>query len=104
MIKRGLKRLAKEKSRSITEETFPQIMHGAGKTKFIKDELPSIFHWDGHLPGEVGKDLRDAFELYKTSLPPGMSSLIDRYEIMDVAIKVVGVGSVGNACWIMLLS
>jgi uncharacterized protein (DUF2252 family) len=103
MIKRGLKRLAKEKSRSIAEEIFPQIIHGAGKTKYIKDVLPSIFHWDGHLPGEVDKNLRGAFDLYKSSLPPGLSSLIDRYEIMDVAIKVVGVGSVGTACWIMLL-
>jgi uncharacterized protein (DUF2252 family) len=103
MIKRGLKRLAKEKSRSIAEEIFPQILHGAGKTKFIKDELPSIFHWDSHLPGQIDQDLRIAFELYKSSLPPGISSLIDRYEIMDVAIKVVGVGSVGTACWIMLL-
>jgi uncharacterized protein (DUF2252 family) len=103
IIKRGLKRLAKEKSRSIAEEIFPQIIHGTGKTKFIKDELPSIFHWEGRLPGEIDQSLRDAFELYKRSLPPGLSSLIDRYEIKDVAIKVVGVGSVGTACWIMLL-
>jgi hypothetical protein len=103
MIKRGVKRLAKEKARSIAEEIFPQIVDGTGNTKFIKDELPAIFHWDGHLPGEVDQDLRNAFETYKTSLPPGFSFLINRFEIKDVAIKVVGVGSVGTACWVMLL-
>jgi uncharacterized protein (DUF2252 family) len=103
IIKRGVKRLAKEKARSIAEEIFPQIVEGTGRSKFIKDELPSIFHWEGHLPGEVNQDLRAAFELYKTSLPPGFRFLIDRYEIKDVAIKVVGVGSVGTACWVVLL-
>ena len=28
--------------------------------------------------------------------------LLDRYEIKDAAVKVVGVGSVGTACWMML--
>ena len=30
--------------------------------------------------------------------------LLDRYEIRDAAVKVVGVGSVGTACWMMLLT
>jgi uncharacterized protein (DUF2252 family) len=29
--------------------------------------------------------------------------LLDRFEFKDMAIKVVGVGSVGTACWVMLL-
>jgi uncharacterized protein (DUF2252 family) len=28
--------------------------------------------------------------------------LLDRYELRDAAIKVVGIGSVGTACWVML--
>jgi len=28
--------------------------------------------------------------------------LLDRYEIKDAALKVVGVGGVGTACWMML--
>ena len=100
--RRGLKRLEKEQARSIAEEIFPQIAEGSGKSRYIKDELPSIFHWDGHLPGEVNKIARDAFELYKTSLPPGFSFLLNRYELKDLVIKVVGVGSVGTACWVAL--
>jgi uncharacterized protein (DUF2252 family) len=101
--RRGLKRLEKERTRSISEEIFPQIVKGSGNSTFIKDQLPSIFHWENHLPGEVVKDVKDAFDLYKASLPPGFSHLLSRYELKDVVIKVVGVGSVGTACWVILL-
>jgi len=101
--RRGLKRLEKERSRSIAEEIFPQIVKGKGNSTVIKDQLPSIFHWEGHAPGEVVQETQDTFELYKTSLPPGFSQLLNRYKIKDVVIKVVGVGSVGTACWVVLL-
>ena len=101
--RRGLKRLEKERSRSIAEEIFPQIVKGEGNSTVIKDQLPSIFHWEGHAPGEVVQETQDTFELYKTSLPPGFSQLLNRYKIKDVVIKVVGVGSVGTACWVVLL-
>jgi uncharacterized protein (DUF2252 family) len=100
---RGMKRLEKERARSIAEEIFPQIVKGSGKTNFIKDQLPSIFHWENHSPGEVVQEVKDAFDLYKTSLSPGFSHLLNRYELKDVVIKVVGVGSVGTACWVFLL-
>jgi uncharacterized protein (DUF2252 family) len=101
--RRGLKRLEKERARSIAEEIFPQIVKGTGNSTFIKDQLPSIFHWENHLPGEVVQETKDTFELYKKSLPPGFSHLLNRYELKDVVIKVVGVGSVGTACWVALL-
>lgn len=37
------------------------------------------------------------------SLAPDRRRLIARYRILDVARKVVGVGSVGTRCWIVLL-
>ena len=101
--RRGLKRLEKEKARSIAEEIFPQIAKGAGNSRFIKDQLPSIFHWESHSPGEVVQETKDAFELYKESLPPGFNHLLNRYELKDMVIKVVGVGSVGTLCWVLLL-
>jgi uncharacterized protein (DUF2252 family) len=39
---------------------------------------------------------------YLASLPPDRQMLISRYRLMDVARKVVGVGSVGTRCWILL--
>ena len=54
-------------------------------------------------PGEVAEVVRDAFDLYRKSLQPASASLLDRFEIKDAAIKVVGVGSVGTSCWVLLL-
>ena len=45
---------------------------------------------------------RTAFESYKLSLPEERRILLDRYELADVAFKVVGVGSVGTFCAIGL--
>jgi uncharacterized protein (DUF2252 family) len=103
LIRQGKKRLAKEKGRSIAEEIFPQLVKGPGETRYIKDQLPSIFHWEKHSPGEVHEAVREAFALYINTLPPGFSFLLSRYELKDAAIKVVGVGSVGTVCWVLLL-
>ena len=40
---------------------------------------------------------------YRESLPDDRRVLLDRYELKDFAIKVVGVGSVGTCCAIVLL-
>jgi uncharacterized protein (DUF2252 family) len=96
-------RVEKERGRSISEEIFPKIFKGPDDSKTIMDVLPVIFHWEGHSPGEVAQEVQNAFDLYRKSMLPSNSFLLDRYKIEDVAIKVVGVGSVGTACWILLL-
>jgi uncharacterized protein (DUF2252 family) len=54
--------------------------------------------------GEIDPDrLRDLFDRYRRSLPPHRAAVIDRYRIVDIAHKVVGVGSVGTLCLIVLL-
>jgi uncharacterized protein (DUF2252 family) len=40
---------------------------------------------------------------YRRSLPSDRRVLLDRYWFIDMARKVVGVGSVGTRCWIVLL-
>jgi uncharacterized protein (DUF2252 family) len=40
---------------------------------------------------------------YLASLPEDRRRLLSRYRIIDVARKVVGVGSVGTGCWVVLL-
>jgi uncharacterized protein (DUF2252 family) len=40
---------------------------------------------------------------YLASLPEDRRRLLSRYRIVDVARKVVGVGSVGTSCWVILL-
>ena len=43
------------------------------------------------------------FENYKGTLQPDRKFLLDQYRITDVALKVVGVGSVGTRCFVVLL-
>jgi hypothetical protein len=100
--KRGIERLQKERGRSIAEDIFPKLVEHKGEMPIIKDQLPTIFHAEGHPPGEVQKVVLDALAGYRATLPPSYQSVLDRYELRDAAIKVVGIGSVGTACWVLL--
>jgi uncharacterized protein (DUF2252 family) len=56
---------------------------------------------------ELGEDelvawLKTKFSVYRHSLQPDRRHLLDGYELVDFARKVVGVGSVGTRCWIAL--
>ena len=47
--------------------------------------------------------LEGLIEEYRSSVHPDVRRLVDRYHYVDAAHKVVGVGSVGTRCWIVLL-
>ena len=47
--------------------------------------------------------IQGAFDSYRASLNEDTRHLVDRYRMVDVALKVVGVGSVGTRCWVVLL-
>ena len=100
--KRSLARLQKERAKSVAEDIFPRLAEHKGEMPVIKDQLPTIFHARHSPPGDVHKAVRDTLAGYRGSLPPSYQSLLDRYELRDVAIKVVGIGSVGTACWVFL--
>ena len=51
----------------------------------------------------IGKAVDHALHLYLDSLPDDRKVLFSRYRVVDVARKVVGVGSVGTRCWVVLL-
>jgi uncharacterized protein (DUF2252 family) len=102
--RRALERLQKERGHSIAEDIFPKLVEHKRAMPVIKDQLPTIFHHKDMAPGEVHQALLEAFAAYRATLPPAYQSLLDRYEIRDVAIKVVGIGSVGTVCWVLLLT
>ncbi len=47
-------------------------------------------------------DIKAAWALYHDSLPEHIRVLFDRFHLCDMAVKVVGVGSVGTMCVIAL--
>ncbi len=54
-------------------------------------------------PGEAEETIRDQFHQYLETLPDHMHVLMKRFGYRDIALKVVGVGSVGTRCFIVLL-
>jgi uncharacterized protein (DUF2252 family) len=100
--RRAVKRIQKERMKSAAEEMFPKLVEKKGKMPVIKDQLPLIFHAKGHTPGQVHQVVLDAMNGYRATLPPAVQSLLDRYELRDAAIKVVGVGSVGTFSFALL--
>lgn len=99
---RALKRLQKEKGRSIAEDIFPRLAEHKGQISVIKDQLPTIFHAEGCPPGKIQKHVTDTLAGYRETLSIACRSLLDRYQLRDAAIKVVGIGSVGTRCWVLL--
>jgi uncharacterized protein (DUF2252 family) len=52
----------------------------------------------------IAEALAHVLDLYVASLPEDRRTLLYRYRIVDVARKVVGVGSVGTRCWVILMT
>jgi uncharacterized protein (DUF2252 family) len=70
----------------------------------FRDDAPFIVH-ETHT--QTGIPIQEALELilksYMASLADDRKYLLSQYRIVDVARKVVGVGSVGTRCWIIFL-
>ena len=98
------KRIEKEQAKSRGEEMFPKLVEHKGDIPVIRDQLPTIFHPPDHPPGDIQQIVRDALLAYRATLPSAYQSLLDRYDLRDAAIKVVGVGSVGTMCWVLLFT
>jgi len=100
--KRSLKRIQKEAAKSRGEEIFPKLAETKGAMALIKDQLPTIFHTKEFSPGVINQTVMGALAAYRATLPASCQSLLDRYHLQDAAIKVVGVGSVGTLCLVLL--
>ena len=57
----------------------------------------------GLTPDELQAGIHEQFDAYLATLPDERRSLLERFEIVDAARKVVGVGSVGTRAFIVLL-
>jgi uncharacterized protein (DUF2252 family) len=71
-----------------------------GHHRFVEDPplLVHISNTDAELA-----DIDAVMEGYRATLTDDRGHLVDRFRVVDVARKVVGVGSVGTRCWIALL-
>ncbi len=71
-----------------------------GRLMFV-DDPPLITH--APVTSEESQAIWEMFAAYARGLRHDWQVLLDRYEVIDVARKVVGVGSVGTRTWVVLL-
>lgn len=75
------------------------VSNRTGKLAFVED--PPVLH---HLPHNdpLRERAREALKKYASTLRDDVRVLFSRYRLRDAAIRVVGVGSVGTHCAIVL--
>lgn len=101
MKRRRRKLLDKALQRDAAAE-FVNLAHIDGGRPRIKDAPPLIYHSDEWKDPGFDEVVQQNLIRYRDSLPVERHVLFDRYELADVAIKVVGVGSVGTLCAVAL--
>lgn len=103
--RKALLRASERASKRTRIETFPKLAETVNGQYRIKDEPPLIFHYDELHPNEDNLDTDEwkaMVKEYMASLPEERRVILFRYRSVDVAQKVVGVGSVGTRCAIVL--
>jgi uncharacterized protein (DUF2252 family) len=91
-------RVEQARQKSVPDVLFPKLVEHRGSAPKIKDEPPLIFHpTEEQTPG-LKSGFHDPIERYRESMPEHIRALFDRFHLFDLAIKVVGVGSVGTFC------
>jgi len=85
----------------VTEHLFPKLTEQAGVAVRIKEQPPLVFHPARR--DRIIDHVRQFLVSYRKTLPDDRRVLMERYSLVDVAVKVVGVGSVGTRCAVALL-
>ncbi|MEU6064487.1 DUF2252 domain-containing protein [Streptomyces sp. NPDC047082] len=98
--------VAKARTRD-TLQAYAKLTHVADGRIRIAPDPPLITPLRDLLPDDerstLEKQLRRLLERYGKTLQSDRRFLLEQYRIVDLARKVVGVGSVGTRCWIALL-
>jgi uncharacterized protein (DUF2252 family) len=95
----AIKRLLQDDTIRNAEQLLPNLTSSEKQRNFV--DQPPMFRRIG-LDDAESVDAKEALETYRETLPPHVRTLIDRFELRDLALKVVGVGSVGTRCYVAL--
>lgn len=81
------------------DRKLPKITGGATTAAHIEDDAPLITHPNP----QVREQIADGLDAYLGTLTPQWRRIVGGYSLVDIAHKVVGVGSVGMRAWVALL-
>lgn len=98
-IRKMREEMAENAHQRIGDYLLPKISETVGGKRRLADQPPVLFHV---VDDAVEERFREGMEDYRRSLPDDRRILFDRYRFEDVAIKVVGIGSVGTRCLVAL--
>jgi uncharacterized protein (DUF2252 family) len=100
--RRRRSRIADEAATASIHAAVANLTEVVAGTRRFKEEPPLLFH--SPATDRSGFDFHDIFTRYPDSLRPDIQDLFSRYRLIDHAIKVVGVGSVGTRCGVGLFA
>ncbi|HEX3374084.1 MAG TPA: DUF2252 domain-containing protein [Edaphobacter sp.] len=96
-----LARKQKQARSQNSEAVIPKLTEVANGRRTIRDNPPVLYHFHEYA-GNFDRGHAKFIEDYKKSLQADRQQLFARYQLVDTAIKVVGVGSVGARCFLGL--
>ena len=105
--KAAIEKAKSKGSRELASNAVEWVNGRAGKEMRIKNAPPWVYHEAATTAREIGRfelGIQTFFEQYRSSLSTDRQVLFDRYELMDVAVKVPGIGSVGMRCFVALFA
>ena len=91
-IRDAQKRTAERAMKRITETD------AGGRIVFV-EQPPTMFHVDADAQGRLRENMR----LYRDTVSIDIRMLLTHYTVSDIAMRVVGVGSVGTRCGLVVL-
>lgn len=91
--KKANKRSAEQAAKKLLRKTE------SGAFRFIED--PPIL---SRTQPESAEFIEQLFEEYLTTVRPDVSLLLSTFQLSDIALRVVGVGSVGTRCYLLALT
>lgn len=92
----------KQEGKSSTNN-FPKITDLSGGQRKFRDNPPIIYHPTLKPETDLLTLAEEAFLGYQDTLIEDRRILLDHYQLVDAAIRVGGIGSVGTFCGILLL-
>ena len=101
------KGLAKARTRDSMQEVAKLTRIVDGRPRIISDP-PLLVPIDELIPEQANRkgfesQISDLIAKYRRTLETDRRFLLEQFEFADMARKVVGVGSVGTRCWIVLM-
>jgi uncharacterized protein (DUF2252 family) len=111
---RADRRMAARTAQTVTKAQTRDSLQALGKLASVVDgrlrivsDPPLLVPVEDLFPQEVSDALRDSFHKlvrgYRRSLQSDRRHLLEEFQFVQIARKVVGVGSVGTRSWILLL-